>query len=249
LAISGSKNFEDYQKFCSIMESFINSYGPIKKIVSGGAKGVDSLARKFCKERGIPLKEFLPRWKKYGKAAGPIRNSQIISEADAFLAIWNGTSTGTLDAILKAHQKKLPIRVIYLVENENSPWRLLPQLDRILFIKNDRQWVTRCIRVWIPEFPNIKSMNLPALVGKIAHVEVYASKKPFPWFKWITQAPKGSKILVFDPGADRVLSQNFEQRLIVVYPQGDRPRGGNLGKIILVSFFEENKVRHKFVNL
>jgi len=43
-----------------------------------------------------------PDWEEHGKRAGPIRNSKMVREADAVLALWNGTSTGTADTIGKA---------------------------------------------------------------------------------------------------------------------------------------------------
>lgn len=66
LAIIGSRDFEDYElckntilKNCNINE--------ITEIVSGGAKGADSLGEKFAKENNIKLTLFLPNWQKFGK--------------------------------------------------------------------------------------------------------------------------------------------------------------------------------------
>ena len=39
------------------------------EIVSGGARGIDTLAAEFARQRGIKLTEFLPEYEKYGKAA------------------------------------------------------------------------------------------------------------------------------------------------------------------------------------
>ena len=69
------------------------------EIVSGGADGVDSCARAYALENGIPLKEFLPEYNKYGKRAPLERNLLIIDYADIVFAFWDGKSTGTVHVI------------------------------------------------------------------------------------------------------------------------------------------------------
>ena len=56
------------------------------EIVSGGAMGVDTCARKYASENGLKLTEFLPEYQKYGRGAPLKRNLQIIDYADCVLA-------------------------------------------------------------------------------------------------------------------------------------------------------------------
>lgn len=65
------------------------------EIVSGGAKGIDTLAREYAMSYGIKLTEFLPDYKRYRKGATFKRNLQIIGYADSVLAFWDGRSKGT----------------------------------------------------------------------------------------------------------------------------------------------------------
>jgi hypothetical protein len=58
------------------------------------------------------VKVFEADWKKYGKSAGPIRNSEMADYGDALIAFFNGESKGTLDMINKAKKKKMPITII-----------------------------------------------------------------------------------------------------------------------------------------
>lgn len=55
----------------SLTEINIEDYLPseITEIVSGGAKGIDTLARKYSEKHGIKLTEFLPNYKRYGRGA------------------------------------------------------------------------------------------------------------------------------------------------------------------------------------
>ena len=94
LAIVGSRTFYGYNK----MKSFISenyNIDDITCIISGGAKGADSLAERFAMEFCKELKVFPADWKKYGKRAGFLRNVDIITECDECVAFWDGESHGT----------------------------------------------------------------------------------------------------------------------------------------------------------
>ena len=69
------------------------------EIVSGGAKGVDICAKLFAERNNIAYTEFLPDYKKYGRAAPIKRNYQIVEYADVIIALWDGTSKGTKSVI------------------------------------------------------------------------------------------------------------------------------------------------------
>lgn len=92
LAIVGSRNLDKIE---------IEKYVPkdVDEIVSGGAKGVDRLAKNYAIEKGIKYTEFLPEYALYRKAAPIRRNEKIASYADAILAFWNGHSKGTQKVI------------------------------------------------------------------------------------------------------------------------------------------------------
>ena len=96
IAIVGSRNFLDFDFLKEKIDPFLND---IDLIVSGGAKGADSLAEKYAKVNNLTLEIFKPDWKKYGRTAGPIRNKSIIESADIVFAFWDGKSKGTKNSI------------------------------------------------------------------------------------------------------------------------------------------------------
>lgn len=63
-------------------------------LISGGATGADTLGINWAKERGADYEVFPADWKKHGKAAGPIRNIQMIdSGIDVLIAFRGGRGT------------------------------------------------------------------------------------------------------------------------------------------------------------
>lgn len=107
LAIIGSRTFNDYEllkKECDNLN--------IEEIISGGAKGADSLGEKYAIENNIKFTIFKPDWKKYGKRAGFLRNIDIINSCDSVLAFWDGNSKGTQHSINLGHKHNKPVTII-----------------------------------------------------------------------------------------------------------------------------------------
>lgn len=118
LAIVGSRTFTDYKK----MKEFINEKFDISEvgtIVSGGARGADSLARVFAFENDLELLEFPAQWDKYGKRAGFIRNVDIITNCDMCAVFWDGQSHGTKHDIDLCEEMGKPYEICYF-ENEEK---------------------------------------------------------------------------------------------------------------------------------
>jgi len=109
LAIIGSRDFNNYELLCEELESYKDK---ITEVVSGGAKGADSLGERWANENEIPTQIFLPDWNKHGKGAGLIRNHDIIKNSDVVVAFWDGKSTGTKQALELTQIYKKPKKII-----------------------------------------------------------------------------------------------------------------------------------------
>jgi hypothetical protein len=105
--VAGSRNLTDAKL---VVQAIKESGFEITELFSGGARGADRLAEAWAKKQTppIPVRRFPALWEKQGLNAGPIRNRAMAFEADALIALWNGTSPGTRDMILVAKQKNLP---------------------------------------------------------------------------------------------------------------------------------------------
>ena len=101
----------------TLFRCFVHIFGKPTKIISGGAKGIDSFAEDFAHVYNIELQVFKPDWAKYGKKAGFIRNEDIIKNCDICLAIWDGKSHGTKHDIELCEQYKKDLVLYNLQEH------------------------------------------------------------------------------------------------------------------------------------
>lgn len=85
--------------------------GGIEKIVSGGATGADTLAKWYAGKYGIPFEEFPANWDRFGRAAGPMRNKQIVEAADIMIAFMAKRSKGTRNAVDQMIKAGKPIHI------------------------------------------------------------------------------------------------------------------------------------------
>lgn len=97
----------DYLDKAVVYDTLINIQPT--EICQGGANGADFLAKQWAENWNIPCKEFRANWKKYGKAAGPIRNKQMLEEfdPDLVLAFPGGSGTQNMISLAKAAGKRV----------------------------------------------------------------------------------------------------------------------------------------------
>ena len=112
LAIVGYKEYNNYLEFKKTVDDYIEEIGKPELIVSGGARGVDKMAEKYAKEKKIAMQVFPPNWDKYGKSAGPKRNTQIIENSTHVIAFPSVNSVGTIDSINKAKKYNKILKIV-----------------------------------------------------------------------------------------------------------------------------------------
>ena len=115
IAIIGSRDFTDYRCLKETLDShFSFNIKDVDYIVSGGAKGADTLAERYAREHNIPIKIYPAQWKTFGKSAGYRRNIEIIENSDIVFAFWDGKSKGTKHSIDIAN-KQNKILFVYMI--------------------------------------------------------------------------------------------------------------------------------------
>lgn len=112
--VAGSRGFNNYRFLAEKLDRILSGVAPTNsiQIVSGCARGADSLAILYAKERGYEVAKFPAEWDRYGKSAGYRRNEEMARHADALVAFWDGESRGTRHMIDIACSKGMPVRVL-----------------------------------------------------------------------------------------------------------------------------------------
>ncbi len=116
LLVTGSRDWVDYLLVLRELTLLHRAWG-LDVVIHGKCRGADRLAGRAAKELGIPVLEFPAKWDEHGKAAGPIRNQQMLDEGhpDYILALHDhfDESKGTKDMVERGQCAKLPIRLVW----------------------------------------------------------------------------------------------------------------------------------------
>lgn len=88
--------------------------------VSGGADGVDTSIELIAEDRDHDIEVIEPDYSDWSGPEHPAkrRNTRIVEESDAVVAVWDGNSNGTRDTIDKALDRGKPLYVHIRDNNE-----------------------------------------------------------------------------------------------------------------------------------
>tara|TARA_R110000868_G_scaffold12456_25_gene59642 strand:+ start:3796 stop:4200 length:405 start_codon:yes stop_codon:yes gene_type:complete len=130
LIIAGGRDFSDYNLLKTEVMKFILENNGVPgniEIISGKAKGADSLGERFSKEWNFPVIEMPADWdnldcpqvwikynnqgKPYNSAAGTIRNEEMAKIATHCICFFNG-SKGTANMIENAKKHNLVHKIV-----------------------------------------------------------------------------------------------------------------------------------------
>ncbi len=114
IIVTGSRDWTDAISIRKVLAALIIEFGYFT-LVHGNAKGADKIAAFQYKALGgtdiIPMDA---EWKKYGKAAGMIRNREMLDrhpDADLLVAFPLESSIGTCGMIIEAKRRGLTVRI------------------------------------------------------------------------------------------------------------------------------------------
>lgn len=114
----GSRNWRQLPLMQTVLSRILTLLNQRFVVLHGGASGADSVAGIAAGHLGLDVEIKRPAWHEHGKAAGMIRNTQMLErKPDYVIAFWDGKSRGTLDTIQKAvNTYRIPVLIVR--ENE-----------------------------------------------------------------------------------------------------------------------------------
>lgn len=112
VCICGCRDFTNYDFFKEKCLFLLKNHLPNVIIISGGAKGVDTLAERFAKELNLQNDIYKADWGKYGKSAGPKRNLEMVKNADGVIAFWDFKSRGTKTTIQFSKENNVNLKIV-----------------------------------------------------------------------------------------------------------------------------------------
>lgn len=110
LLVCGDRNFTDLKAIREVIEEI-----QPEVVIHGACRGADLLAKKVAVELGIIEWSYPADWSQFGKAAGPIRNTQMLRDGkpDLVIAFHDDleNSKGTKDMVKQAKKAGVPTRI------------------------------------------------------------------------------------------------------------------------------------------
>ncbi len=109
VVVCGGRDYNDIRNVFLKLDEF-HAETPITELMQGGATGADYIAKTWAEKRGVINHTIKADWKKNGRAAGPMRNDEMLNwEPDVVLAFPGGI--GTQDMKNRADQRKVRVVV------------------------------------------------------------------------------------------------------------------------------------------
>lgn len=103
--VCGGRYYEDEQRVFEALDELSG----VSEVIEGGAKGADFFAKSWAKIRNIPRRTFPADWDRLGKAAGYIRNKQMLEEGKPDLVVAFPGGKGTANMIKLAREANVEV--------------------------------------------------------------------------------------------------------------------------------------------
>lgn len=107
IAVVGSRSYKDLDRVRRVVKLLPSD----SFIVSGGARGPDTVAWETALDRNLRCLVIKPQYARFGKIAPIVRNREIVDKSERVCAFWDGRSRGTAYTIAYAVFKGRPVTI------------------------------------------------------------------------------------------------------------------------------------------
>ena len=110
--VCGGRDYDNWLQMELTLDSFDTEERPITLLINGAARGADKMSSNWALRNGTTHREYPADWTKYGKAAGAIRNQQMLDSEDIDLVVAFPGGRGTADMVRRARKKGIEVVVV-----------------------------------------------------------------------------------------------------------------------------------------
>ena len=107
----GDRWWTDRESIAEVMHTLIDAFATFT-VIEGEARGADLIAKAIARSYDLPVASFKADWDRFKKAAGPIRNAEMLyhGRADGVVAFHKNimTSSGTKNMVMQARKAGVP---------------------------------------------------------------------------------------------------------------------------------------------
>lgn len=116
IIVCGGRNYNDREFVFYVLDKINPDI-----VVHGGAHGADSLASDWCKLHNKEERVYPARWGLHGKAAGPLRNREMLNkEIDGLSGVIGFPGRRGTEDMLKIAKKQLPPKSVFMMNRSNG---------------------------------------------------------------------------------------------------------------------------------
>lgn len=109
--VTGGREFSDAKVIHDLL-SMVHKETPLTTLIHGNAKGVDRICGEWAEDNGIEVISCPANWKRHGRAAGMIRNQQMLKDHTPDLLVAFPGGPGTANMIERARLAGIQIRYL-----------------------------------------------------------------------------------------------------------------------------------------
>lgn len=113
ILVCGGRDFHNRSAVYHALTHIHSRRKGIALIIEGGATGADRLAREWAQMNGVPVETYPADWKKYGGAAGPMRNAQMLREGMPHGVVAFPGGRGTANMVEQAERAGVKVLKIH----------------------------------------------------------------------------------------------------------------------------------------
>ncbi len=101
--VCGGRTFTDYAWLCRVLDD-LHIRRQIELVIVGGAQGADTLAEAWARRAAVPHLVFPAKWREHGRAAGVMRNAEMLALGRPTLVVAFPGNKGTADMVRRAEK-------------------------------------------------------------------------------------------------------------------------------------------------